>query len=139
MSRKSLLLIAAAVISIPAIAPSNAFAGRCVCAISTPHVSTLGASRVAVPQAKFRKNALGSVDANTPAAGRSAAQIKAFLAQRKAAADAAKTSNPSPIQKALDVARAQQKAAEDAAKTSNPSPIQKALDAARAAEKAALE
>jgi hypothetical protein len=119
MSRKFLLLIAAAVISTPAFVTSNALAKGSAAAhgvTSTPHVSTLGvARRVAVPQAKLY---------GTPGLG-----------SKKNASG----SNPSPIQKALDVARAQQKAAQDAAKTSNLSPIQKALDVARAQQKAAEE
>jgi hypothetical protein len=137
MSRKSRLLIAAAVISIPAITSSNAIARPAAAhgVVSTPHVSTLGASRVAVPQAKFKKNALGSVDANTPAAGRSAAQIKAFLAQRKAAEDAAKASSGGPygqaLEKAKQIGEAAGKTASGNTSTSSGGPFGQAVDKAK--------
>jgi hypothetical protein len=56
MSRQSLLLIAAAVISSPVLISSNAFARSAAAhgAISTPHVSTLGAAgRVYVPPSRY--------------------------------------------------------------------------------------
>src|SRR5215468_8789801 len=109
MSRKSLLLIAAAVISIPALTTSNALAKGSYGAVSTPHVSTLGASRVVVPQAKFRK---GPADG---AAARS--QVQKFLdARQKAGAGSAPVSNGRPYGQAVDKAK---KIGEDAAKTAN--------------------
>jgi hypothetical protein len=63
MSRQSLLLIAAAMISIPALAASNAFARSAAAhgAISTTHVSTLGAAgRIYVPRAKYGTAGPGS-------------------------------------------------------------------------------
>jgi len=106
MSRKSLLLIAAAVISIPALTTSNALAKGSYGAVSTPHVSTLGASRVVVPQAKFRK---GPADG---AAARS--QVQKFLdARQKAGAGSAPVSNGGPFGQAVDKAK---KIGEDAAK-----------------------
>jgi len=144
MSRKSLLLIAAAVISAPALVSTNAFAKGAAAAhsaVSRPHVSTLGAvGRVAVPRAKVygtpgpgsKKNASGS----NPTMVQKALDA-ARAQQQKALQDAAKTSNPTMVQKALDAARAQQEKALQDAKASNPTMFQKALDAARAQQKAA--
>ena len=72
MSRQSLLLIAAAVISIPVIAPSNAFVRPAAAhgAISRPHVSMLGAAgRIYVPPAKYGTAGPGS-DKNAAAKSR---------------------------------------------------------------------
>src|SRR5262245_55374308 len=125
MSRKSLLLIAAAVISTPAFVTSNALAKGSAAAHGvtyTPHVSTLKpAAKVAVPRATFSSTA-----------GKVASTHRSGIVNdiNKAVKDAAGNASPNgtPIGKAVG----------DAVKgatgsTSNPTPFGKAVDAARAA------
>jgi hypothetical protein len=144
MSRKSLLLIAAAVISAPALASTNAFAkgaaaGHAAMPISRPHISTFKpAGKVAAPRATFSSTArlvasthrsgiinpkdVGKVvkdvtgNANSVGKATLGAEIgKAMLGAEKSVAGTA--SNPSSFGKAIEAARAAaEKAAQDAAK-----------------------
>jgi hypothetical protein len=164
MSRKSLLLIAAAVISTPAFVTSNALAKGSAAAYgftSTPHVSTLGvARRVAVPQAKLygtpglgsRKNA-SSIGGPYGQALEKAKQIGE--AAGKNATGNTSTSNGGPFGQALDKAKqvgeAAGKNATGNTSTSSGGPFGQAVDKAKkigedaakaaqaAAEKAARE
>jgi hypothetical protein len=144
MSRKSLLLIAAAVISTPAFVTSNALAKGSAAAYgftSTPHVSTLGvARRVAVPQAKLygtpglgsRKNA-SSIGGPYGQALEKAKQIGE--AAGKNATGNTSTSNGGPFGQALDKAKqvgeAAGKNATGNTSTSSGGPFGQAVDKAK--------
>ena len=108
MSRKSLLLIAAAVISVPALVTSNAFALPSAAHRATPltlHVSTFkSAGKVVAPRVVSSPKAFGqSVE-------------KARAIGQKPTAGSTQGSNGGPFGQAVDKAK---KIGEDAVKTAN--------------------